>query len=137
MKPNVKAKQALILTMLVFGTVGLFVRGIALPSAEIALYRALLAAITLLIYLRLKKEPLRWHAIKHGLPLLLLSGLAMGLNWILLFEAYRRTTISVATLSYSFAPVLVTLLSPWLFRGIFGAHRTILQFFAAIAALVP
>lgn len=189
-----KAKQALILSMLVFGTVGLFVRGIALPSAEIALYRALLAAVILLIYLRIRKEPLRWHAIKHGLPLLLLSGLAMGLNWILLFEAYRRTTISVATLSYSFAPVLVTLLSPWLFKermsrwqgicfimafmgllfiiqpqggegaghllgvafgfgaamlyasvillnkgikGISGAHRTILQFFAAIAALVP
>jgi len=193
-KANVKAKQALILSMIVFGTVGLFVRGIALPSAEIALYRALLAAVTLLIYLRLKKESLKWQVIRHGLPLLLLSGLAMGLNWILLFEAYHYTTISVATLSYSFAPVLVTLLSPLLFKermrrwqgicfgmaflgllfiiqpqggegdshllgvafglsaamlyasvillnkaikGISGAHRTVLQFFAAILALVP
>ncbi len=113
---SVKAKQALILSMTVFGTVGLFVRGIALPSAEIALYRGVLATVTLLVYLKLKKEPLRWQAIKNGLPLLLLSGLLMGLNWIFLFEAYRHTTISAATLSYSFAPVLVTLLSPFLFR---------------------
>ena len=116
MKTNTKAKQALVLSMTVFGTVGLFVRGIALPSAEIALYRGVLAAVALLIYLWFKKEPLRWQVIKHGLLLLLLSGLLMGLNWILLFEAYRRTTISAATLSYSFAPVLVTLLSPFVFR---------------------
>lgn len=116
MKTSAKAKQAIILSMTVFGTVGLFVRGIALPSAEIALYRGVLATVALLIYLKLKKEPLRWQAIKQGLPLLLLSGLLMGLNWILLFEAYRHTTISAATLSYSFAPVLVTLLSPLLFR---------------------
>ena len=116
MKTSAKAKQALILSMTVFGTVGLFVRGIALPSAEIALYRGVLATAALLVYLKLKKEPLRWQAIKQGLPLLLLSGLLMGLNWILLFEAFRHTTISAATLSYSFAPVLVTLLSPLLFR---------------------
>ena len=116
MKTSTKAKQALVLSMTVFGTVGLFVRGIVLPSAEIALYRGVLAAVALLVYLRLKKESLRWQAIKRGLPLLLLSGLLMGLNWILLFEAYRHTTISAATLSYSFAPVLVTLLSPLLFR---------------------
>lgn len=116
MKTSAKAKQALILSMTVFGTVGLFVRGIALPSTEIALYRGVLATAALLVYLKLKKEPLRWQGIKHGLPLLLLSGLLMGLNWILLFEAYRHTTISAATLSYSFAPVLVTLLSPLLFR---------------------
>ena len=40
----------------------------------------------------------------------------MGVNWILLFEAYRYTTVSAATLSYYFAPVLVTLLCPLLFR---------------------
>jgi len=41
-------------------------------------------------------------------PLLLLSGAAMGINWILLFEAYRYTSVSVATLSYYFAPVIVS-----------------------------
>ena len=46
----------------------------------------------------------------------LLSGAAMGVNWILLFEAYRYTSVSVATLSYYFAPVIVTLGCPILFH---------------------
>ena len=40
----------------------------------------------------------------------------MGINWILLFQAYKYTTVSVATLSYYFAPVIVTLVCPILFR---------------------
>ena len=48
--------------------------------------------------------------------MLLLSGMAMGINWILLFEAYKYTTVSAATLSYYFAPVIVTLVCPFLFK---------------------
>ena len=40
----------------------------------------------------------------------------MGVNWILLFEAYKYTTVSVATLSYYFAPVIVTLVCPIIFK---------------------
>ena len=54
--------------------------------------------------------------IKKEIPLLLASGVAMGINWILLFEAYKYTTVSVATLSYYFAPVIVTVVCPLLFR---------------------
>ena len=50
------------------------------------------------------------------MPLLLASGVAMGINWILLFEAYRYTTVSVATLAYYFAPVIVTVVCPILFH---------------------
>lgn len=50
------------------------------------------------------------------LALLFLSGAAMGFNWIFLFEAYRYTTVSVATLSYYFAPVIVMVASPLLFH---------------------
>lgn len=51
-----------------------------------------------------------------NIPLLLASGVAMGINWILLFQAYRYTTISAATLSYYFTPVIATVASPLLFR---------------------
>ena len=40
----------------------------------------------------------------------------MGVNWILLFEAYKYTTVSLATLSYYFAPVIVTVVGPVLFH---------------------
>jgi drug/metabolite transporter (DMT)-like permease len=106
----------LIFSMAVFGTLGLFVRSIPLPSAELALWRAVLAALLIGLYLLLTRQPLPLRSLGRDLPLLLLSGVAMGFNWILLFEAYRYTTVSVATLSYYFAPVLVTLACPLLFR---------------------
>lgn len=107
---------ALSLSMAVFGTVGLFKRFIPVSAGELALYRAILASIVLGLYLLLTKNPIPFSKIKKQLPLLLLTGAVMGFNWILLFKAYDYTTVSVATLSYSFAPVLVTLLCPILFQ---------------------
>ena len=101
--------------MMIFGTIGVFVDRIALPSDEIALYRALIATVLLAGYLLVTRQGFRIGNPRE-LPLLLLSGVAMGFNWILLFEAYRYTTVSVATLSYYFAPVLMTVMSGVLFR---------------------
>ena len=111
------------LAMVTFGTLGPFVRNIPVSSGELALYRAVLASILLGIYLTVTKQPLKLSAIRKELPLLLLSGVAMGINWILLFEAYKYTTVSVATLSYYFAPVLVTLACPLLFREKMGPKQ--------------
>ncbi len=111
-----KARVMLVLSMTVFGTIGLFVRYIPLSSGEIALYRAVLAAALIGAFLLITKQPIPFSTIKKEIPLLLFSGMAMGLNWILLFEAYKYTTVSVATLSYYFAPVIVTLVCPILFR---------------------
>lgn len=115
----------LITAMTVFGTLGLFVRNIAVASAELALYRAVLAALLLGLYFMVAKERIDFKHIGKELPLLLLSGGAMGFNWILLFEAYKYTTVSVATLSYYFAPVIVTAVCPILFREKMGAKQWI------------
>lgn len=111
-----KARLMLIISMVIFGTIGLFVRYIPLSSGEIALYRAVLAAILIGGYMLVTRQKIPFKSIKKELPLLLLSGVAMGINWILLFEAYRYTTVSVATLSYYFAPVIVTAVCPFLFK---------------------
>lgn len=111
-----KARLMLIISMVIFGTIGLFVRYIPLASGEIALYRAVLATILIGGYMLVTKQKIPFESIKKELPLLLLSGMAMGINWILLFEAYRYTTVSVATLSYYFAPVIVTVVCPFLFK---------------------
>ena len=104
------------MAMAVFGTLGLFTRNISVSSGELALYRAILASALILIYLLITKQSFDVKRIKKEIPLLLFSGVAMSLDWILLFQAYRYTTISVATLSYYFAPVLVTVVCPILFR---------------------
>ena len=106
----------MVIAMTAFGTLGPFVRHIPVSSGELALYRAVLAALLLSGYLMVTKQPLKPRVLGKDLLLLLLSGMAMGINWILLFEAYRYTSVSAATLSYYFAPVLVTVVCPILFR---------------------
>ena len=111
-----RARLMLVASMAIFGTLGPFVRNISVSSGELALYRAILAAALIGGYLLVTKQPIPLGHIRRELPFLLLSGVAMGINWILLFEAYRYTTVSVATLSYYFAPVIVTAVCPVLFR---------------------
>ncbi len=123
MKKNFSSRTMLIVSMTVFGTIGLFVRNIPLPSGKIALYRAVLAAILIGIYLLITKQKIPFKKIKKEIPFLVLSGIAMGFNWILLFEAYKYTTVSVATLSYYFAPVIVTLACPILFKEKMGKKQ--------------
>lgn len=118
-------RAMLILSMTVFGTIGLFVRHIGVSSAELALYRAVLAAVLIGGYLLITGQKLALRKSRRELPLLALSGVAMGFNWILLFEAYKYTTVSVATLSYYFAPVLVTLACPLLFGERIGPRQWI------------
>ena len=48
--------------------------------------------------------------------LLIISGALIGINWILLFEAYNYTTVATATLCYYMEPIIVILLSPMVFR---------------------
>jgi len=111
-----QSRIMIIASMAIFGTIGVFVRNIPVTSGELALYRAILAAALIGVYLLVSKQKIPFGEIKKELPLLLISGVAMGFNWILLFQAYKYTTISVATLSYYFAPVIVTVACPFLFR---------------------
>lgn len=111
--------------MTIFGTLPVFVRNIPLSSAEIALYRAILAAMLTGLYLAVFKKRIVFKNIMSELPLILVSGAAMGINWILLFESYRFTSVSIATLSYYFAPVIVTAVSPFLFHERLTAKQII------------
>ena len=116
MKKIMNPRLMQIASMTIFGTLGIFVRNIPVSSGELALYRAVLAALLIAVFLLLTKQRIPFANIKKEVPLLLASGVAMGINWILLFEAYKYTTVSVATLSYYFAPVIVTVVCPVLFK---------------------
>ena len=118
-----KSRLMMVASMTIFGTIALFVRSIPVSSSEIALYRAVMATALLGAYFWITGQKLDLPSIRKELPLLLVSGVAMGFNWILLFEAYRYTTVSVATLSYYFAPVIVTVVCPILFREKMGPKQ--------------
>ena len=116
MKESNRSRLMMTVSMAIFGTLAPFVRRIGVTSGELALYRAIMAAGLIAVFLLVTKQKIPFAAIKKEIPLLLLSGMAMGFNWILLFQAYKFTTVSVATLSYYFAPVIVTILCPIIFR---------------------
>jgi len=110
------AKLKIIFSMTVFGTIAIFVKNISLSSGEIALFRALIASVSIIIYKIISGEKILIINIKKDLLLLFISGAAMAFNWIFLFQAYRYTSVSVATLSYYFAPVIVMAACPFLFK---------------------
>lgn len=116
MKRAFEPKWMMITAMAIFGTIGLFVKKIPISSGELSLYRGILAILPIGLVLFLSKQKLNLGEIKKELPLLLLSGAIMGFNWILLFEAYKYTTVSITTISYYFAPVLVTIACPIIFK---------------------
>lgn len=116
MKQQRSAGMHFILAMVIFGTVGIFVRYIPLPSSAIACARGLLGTAFLLLYMAVRREKLNFSAIKEHLWLLILSGAAIGLNWVLLFESYRYTTVATATLCYYLSPTFVILASPLVLR---------------------
>lgn len=135
MKKLLNPRLMLILSMAIFGTLGPFVRNIPVSSGELALYRAVLAAVLIAVFLAVTGQKIPFASIRKEVPLLLASGIAMGINWILLFEAYKYTTVSAATLSYYFAPVIVTVVCPILFREKLTG-RQILCFVMSTAGLV-
>lgn len=114
------AKGKLLGAMTIFGTVGIFVRYIPLPSATIALFRGLLGLVFLALVMALRGQKPDRAGMKRNLPVLLLSGAALGGNWILLFEAYRHTTVAAATICYYLAPAFLMLASPLLGEKLTG-----------------
>jgi len=115
MKKN-QDRLLLILSMVIFGTIGMFRRFIPLPSSLLAMVRGLIGMLFLVALLAVKKQPVSGAAIRKNLPVLILSGIALPFNWMLLFEAYNHTSVATATLCYYMAPIFLILVSPVLFK---------------------
>ena len=101
----------LILSMLIFGTIGLFRRAIPYPSSVVALGRSVIGLVFLLLLRAVRREGIDRAAVRRNLPKLLLLGAMLGTNWIFLFEAYNYTSVAAATMCYYMAPVFIILLA--------------------------
>ncbi|KAA9021123.1 DMT family transporter [Niallia endozanthoxylica] len=112
MKSNIQ----FILSMIIFGTIGLVVRYIDLSSSETALLSSSIGCLFLMFVFFVMKKSIPWKLVKANASILFLSGIALGGNWIFLYQSYDYTTITNATLAYYFAPVLVMILSPMILK---------------------
>ena len=110
------AKVSLILAMVIFGTIGIFRKYIPLSSGLVACARGVLGVVFLLVFIKIKKIPMNKESIRKHLSVLLVSGAFIGLNWVLLFESYRYTSVAVATLCYYMAPIFVMIASPFILK---------------------
>ena len=132
MKQENHAKMSLILSMVIFGTIGIFRKYIPLSSGIVAWVRGVLGVAFLLVFIKLKKIPMNKEIVKKYLIILLVSGAFIGLNWVLLFESYRYTSVAVATLCYYMAPIFVMLASPILLKEKLTVKKTICVIVALI-----
>lgn len=115
MKKN-QSKLLFILSMLIFGTIGIFRKYIPLSSSVISFSRGFIGVLFLLVLILLKKDKLNKKSIKDNLWLLIISGSFIGLNWVFLFESYKYTSVATATLCYYMAPIFVMIASTFLFK---------------------
>ncbi len=105
-----------ILSMVIIGTIGVFRRYIPISSAMLAFSRGIMGALSLAAFVKLKGGKIRHGIEGRKLIFLIINGAIIGVNWIFLFEAYRFTTVAVATLCYYLQPTLLILASPIVFR---------------------
>ena len=123
-------RAQIVLSMLIFGSIGIFRRAIPFPSSVVALARSVIGLVFLLCVRALRHEPIDRRAVRQNLGKLLLLGAMLGTNWIFLFEAFTYTSVAAATMCYYMAPVIIILLSP-----VLGERITLRKGLCAAAAV--
>lgn len=108
----IKERIGFILAVVLYGTIGMFLRFVSLPSEAVAFYRGVIGAVVILLWLVIRKKLPDVKKIGKNIVLLLVSGVGLGFNWIFLFAAYTNTTVAVASLCNYMAPIFVIILTP-------------------------
>lgn len=129
------ASFRLIVSMLIFGSMGLFVKPVDLPVSVIALARGAFGLVFLLLAIRLMGRSVSGLAIRRNLAVLAVSGLTLGADWVFLFEAFKRTTIATATVTYYLAPILMVAVSPFILKEKLSPLK-VFCIFVALAGLI-
>lgn len=135
-QPNNKANLMLISSLLIFSTIGIFRNYIPYPSSVVALARGVIGTLFILAVMLIKRQKLNFETIKKNLLLLCVSGAFIGFNWILLFEAYRHTSISTATLCYYMSPIMVILASPFVLKEKQTAKKLVCTLVAIVGMVI-
>ena len=130
------ARLGLIASALIFGTIGLVKRYIPLPSSYVSLSRAVIGFAVLLVFQLARGKRPDMAAIKRNFIIILVSGAAIGFNWILLFEAYNYTSVAAATLCYYMAPLMVVLASPLLLKEKLSLRKVICVIIALVGMVL-
>ena len=131
-RDELRARIALIGAISIWGSIGLVRHFLPVPSGFLSMARGLIGAAFLLLLICLRGHKLNGPPLRANLWKLLLSGSMIGFNWILLFEAYRFTTVAIAELCYYMAPVFILIAAPFVLRE----RLTLRKLLCVLTALV-
>ena len=131
MNPKIK----IVISMLIYGSLGLFVTQLAIPTAEIVFVRAALGCLALFLVLTASGKNKEKVPVGSFIVLLLLGAL-IGINWLLLFDAYKYTYVSTATLIYYIQPIFVILLSALFLKEKLTSRKIVGVVFAIVGMIL-
>ncbi len=122
--------------MVIFSTIGVFVSPLSAPSSLIAFFRAFFGTLVTFLVIALTgrrfNKKLFWQNARYLIP----SGIALGANWVLLFEGYKLTGVATATLTYYLAPAFVILASPFVLKERISVKKVICAT-VALLGMIP
>lgn len=97
------------LAMLISGSIGAFVLLSGLPVTDDVFWRCAIGAVTLFAFIRFSKKP--FSALTRAtLALAVIGGVALVVNWLLLFAAYTRISIGLSTVVYNTQPFMLVMM---------------------------
>lgn len=109
MKHTVTGVWQMSLAMIISGSIGAFVLLSGLPVIDVVFWRCLIGALTLAGFISLSRQPFS-QLTRLTLLLAILGGVALVVNWLLLFAAYARISIGMATVVYNTQPFMLVLM---------------------------
>lgn len=127
-----QGRLAFIAVGAIWGTVGVCVRFLSISSTFLAFFRAIIGLVFIAGALAVMRRKINWGALKSNLALIAFSGVAIGLNWLFLFQSFLHTSVAVATIFNYLAPIYVVAFAPLILGERFNRHKL----FAVILALI-
>lgn len=103
-------------SLFIFGFNGIFASYVDATSTQIVFLRVLIGTAVLFCAFLVTRKPVTCLKHRRALGYLALSGCAMGLQWLLLFEAFNHIGVGMATLLNYCGPIIVIALAPFVFK---------------------
>ncbi|MBQ9001871.1 MAG: EamA family transporter [Eggerthellaceae bacterium] len=107
-----------------------------LPTEIVVTFRGLLGTLFILGVLFATKRRFDAEPVRANLKWLAAGGACLGLNWVLLFAAYRATTVAVASLCNYMAPVILIVVAPPLLGEARSAKKAVCAAVAVIGMVL-
>mgnify|MGYP003341940703 CR=1 FL=1 len=99
-----------LIAVIIYGTIGFFLHYVNARSEFVVLCRGAIGSLFIgLIMIVTKRTPDIKAIMKNIIPITV-SGIALGLNWVFLFEGYRYG-VAIASLCNYIAPIVVVIIS--------------------------